>query len=395
MKASDIVKKALRSCYKKNGIIAGKTHFNYYWARDSFFASWGALEIKDYKIVRKNLENFLAKTKDNGYVPLRIGSSSIGQWLAIAGIKIKNNNKSSYIQDKGLNPALDPNLLLIITLDKYLHKTKDAKFAKKHLKKIKKILEWLEAREKTGLLYGGKYATWQDMIKKRGYVLYTNILYYQALVSLSNILKLLKIKNESLKKQKVFLGTENTKGFSSVLEKAQIIKNNINKKFWDKKKGYYIDFFDEKSKSKVFTSDGNFFAILFGVADKKQADSIIKKAERFGISKDVPSYTNYSAHEWFEKYIPFYLVGMQDYNDYGVCWTWIGCLHSMALSTSGKKKKAKEILQKLGKYIERDKEVYEVYDPKTELPLKRLVYKSEKSFAWTAGLYILAEKMTR
>ncbi len=373
--ALSIAKSSLIKCYSREGIVAGATHFNYYWARDSFYASWGALELKDYEIVKKNLNLFLKNTSSKGHVPIRIGASSFSQTLAFAKLELKNNLKPCYSQDKGFNPAIDPNMLLLITLDRYIEKTNDLEFVKKNIDKIHSIMDWVEAFEKDGLIYAEKYSTWQDMIKKKGFVLYTNVLYYQSLMSINNLLNRIEVRN-------------------NFKDKAEIIKQKINEKFYDKKLGYYIDFYNEEKHSKVFSSDGNFFAILFEIANRKHGKSILKKAEKFGISKDVPSYTNYPRHERKEIFLPFYLFGMHDYNDHGVAWTWLGCLHSMALSKINKDKEAKQVLERLSRVIVRDNDVYEVYE-KNGKPLKRFFYSSEHPFAWSASFYILAEKMVK
>ena len=57
-KAWTIAHKALKECYKGPGIIAGKHHFDDFWARDSFFASWGSLAAGDFTEVRSNLDLF-------------------------------------------------------------------------------------------------------------------------------------------------------------------------------------------------------------------------------------------------------------------------------------------------------------------------------------------------
>ncbi len=373
-KAYDIAKKALKKCYDKEGIVAGRTHFDYYWARDSFYASWGALELGDYDIVKKNLEIFLKNINDKGQVPIRIGASNIIQTLAFIGIKNKTK-KPHYSQDKGFNPAIDPNLLLIITLDKYLEKTNDTAFAKKYLIKTILCLDWLEEYEKNGLIYAGEYATWQDMIKKKGYVLYTNVLYYQTLISISNIFKRLKIKKDYNKK-------------------AEELRKKINQEFWNPKKGYYNDFYNNKKICEVFSSDGNFFSIIFNIADRKKKESVIKNADKLGISSKVPSFTNIPKHNFREVYLPFHFIGMGDYNDYGVCWTWIGCLHSIALASANDKIQAQKILEKLSKNIIKDKDIYEVYEPNGK-PLKRLFYSSEHPFTWTASLYVIAYNLLK
>lgn len=371
-KALKIAEESLRKCYDKKGIVAGRTHFNYYWARDSFYASWGALELKDYDIVRSNLELFLKNVRSDGLVPIRIGGSSLRQWLSLAGIKMKNNHKPGYNQDKGKNPATDPNILLLITLGRYVAKTNDKELIRSNLSKIHLIIDWLEKQERQGLIYGANYSTWQDIVKKKGFALYTNVLYYEALISISKLLWRVDVKNE-------------------FLEKARIVKQKINDEFWDKKQGHYIDYYNEKKRSTVFSSDGNFFAIIFDIADKKQAELILHKAEKIGISKDVPSYTNYPRYGYPEVFTPLFLVGMQDYNDYGVCWTWLGCLHSMALSKSGQHKEAETVLDKLSELIMKDNDVYETYE-RNGKPLNRLFYKSEHPFAWSSSLYIIARK---
>ena len=372
-KALIIARSSLRACYDKKGIVAGRTHYNYYWARDSFYASWGAIELKDYDVVRRNLELFLKNIRKDGHVPIRVGASGLGQWLALAGIKA-GREKPRYSQDKGFNPAIDPNLLLLITLDKYVSRTNDAKIAKSHLPKVRACIGWLEKREKQGLLWCGRYSTWQDIVKKKGFVLYTNILYCKALASLSSVLKKIGVSNE-------------------FLEKAKIVKNRINESFWDKKKGHYIDFFDDKKRSAVFSSDGNFLAVLFGIAERKKAESILKKADELGISKDAPSLTNIPEYGFGEVYTPLYLIGMQDYNN-GTCWPWLGCLHSMALAVAGEKRKAGEVLEKLARLIIRDDDAYEIYEPDGRV-VKRLFYTSEHPFAWSASFYILAHSLLK
>lgn len=369
-RALGIAKKSLRECYDVHGIKAGMEYYTDHWARDSFYASWGALEVKDYAIVKKNLRLFLKRVR-KGQVPLRIGigASVIGGILSFVGIRLWFGVR--YNEEKWFNPAMDPNPLLIITAEKYLEKTKDKEFIKKNLNKLQGVIEWMQRKEKNGLIYGGKYATWQDSVKKRGYVMYTNCLYYRALLALSNIMKT--------------LGLE-----ENYSEKAEKLKKEINKKFWNKEKGHYLDYFSEKKKSQVFSSDGNFFSIIFGIADKKKTNSILKKAKEIGISKDVPSYTNFPRHRHRDIYTPLYLLDLQVYNDYGVCWTWLGSLHTMALVKAGKKKEAKKVFEKLSGFISKEGEVYETYES-SGVPFHRFFYKSEHPFAWSAGFYILAQ----
>ncbi|MBS3084853.1 hypothetical protein J4411_02980 [Candidatus Pacearchaeota archaeon] len=371
--AFEIAKKSLKECYEKNGIIAGKVHYANHWARDSFYASWGALELGDFEIVKKNLELFLKYMK-RGQVPLRIGSSYLGGFLAFIGIKPWFGVR--YNQGKGLlNSAMDPNLLFLMTIEKYVRETGDLAFARKNITKIKSAIAWLNKWKKDDLIYSEKYATWQDSIKKKGFVLYTNILYYETMKKMGRLFTRLRIKNE-------------------FTEKANEIKKMINRRFWDKRMGHYIDYYNEKKRSGVFTSDGNFYSILFDVADKAQSESILKKAKKYGISKDVPSYTNFPKHKNRDVYPLLYLGHMQSYNDYGIAWPWIGCIHAVCLFKMKRVAEAMKIMKKISKLIEKDGDVYETYE-KNGKPLNRLFYRSEHPFAWGAGFYILAYKQLK
>src|SRR5690606_38104547 len=161
--------------------------------------------------------------------------------------------------------------------------------------------------------------------KKKGAVLYTNVLYYESLKSAGNILSKLKVKN-------------------NLFGKAATVKEKINKNFWDEERGYYFDYIKGNKKSKVFSSDGNYFSIMFELVYIKKATSILKKENEYEITKDLPSMPNFPKYKGFEVYLPLYIMGLSDYNNYGVCWPWIGALHSIALAKIGKVNESKRIL---------------------------------------------------
>src|SRR5690606_41199348 len=122
---------------------------------DSYYASWGALELGDFEIVKKNLETFL-KYEKNGQIHLRVGSSNFGQILKMVGKTPEFG--VAYKEDKGWKKAIDPNLLLLITLNQYSEKSKDFELAKNNLSKIKRVLNWTEKWKKDGLIHSGNYA---------------------------------------------------------------------------------------------------------------------------------------------------------------------------------------------------------------------------------------------
>lgn len=371
--AFNIAKRDLRACYTKKGILAGIKHFDDYWARDSLFACLGALEIKDYDIVKKTLELFIEYQHKNGQIPLRVGDYFI-VWK-LMGLKSSQKIKARYDQDKLFSHPTDQNSLFVIIFSKYIDKTKDVEFLKKHFKAVKKAIEWNISYDKDNdyLMEEKYYATWADSLKKKGKVLYTNVLHCAALSSYSMLCKRLN-KKQAIEYAKL----------------ADKVKQKINEHFWNGK--YYIDWID-KSKQTYFSTDGNVLAIIFNIATKTQAKSIQKAIVKFGINNTVPSLTNHPKYKSSQVSIINKLVGIGDYHN-GICWLWLGCLDVVAKNKVGFKKEAKELLAKISDIIVKHNGVYEVYE-QNGFPINRWFYKSEKPFAWSAGLFIYACKKTK
>ena len=137
-RAFDISVRNLRACYSKNGILAGKKHFDDYWARDGFFSSIGSLYLGDYSVVKKNLELFIKHMKEDGQIPLRINDYYLFfKFLNIPFDKIKiTNKKIRYGDDKFNHITTDQNSLFIIALREYVKYSEDNSFFKKNADKI-------------------------------------------------------------------------------------------------------------------------------------------------------------------------------------------------------------------------------------------------------------------
>jgi len=71
-RAYHIAVRDLRACYNPDGIVAGRLHFNAYWARDGFCASFGALTLGDADQVKALLQIFMRFQMGSGELPVRI-----------------------------------------------------------------------------------------------------------------------------------------------------------------------------------------------------------------------------------------------------------------------------------------------------------------------------------
>ena len=383
----DIVVSSLRSCYADYGILAGKHQFSYYWARDSFFASFGSLVLKDYDIVRKNLSLFLRFTK-NGMVPLSIGDPTLKFFIKLVF------NRHSFSQPKKLFPhyknhylysrrtvPLDMGSLLIITMREYFDRTRDICFLRNNIKTLLKIINYYDSyinniNENYKLIIDQPSSAWDDSIIRHSPSIYTNTLYYKALVDLNFLI------------QK--LGLNNLKGESSILSnkalsnKAAMIKKSINTLLWNKNLGFYSDSLEFRD---YFSTPGNLLAIIFGVADKTKALKIIRYIDNNKLNDPVPTRTNYPSFPSSKVYPFIKLVGLRGYHNNNLSWLWIGALELIARAKLGLEYES--VFSRIVLVINNYKGVFEVYDKKGR-PFKNLFYKAENPFAWSSGLLIYA-----
>ena len=380
--ANEIAARCLRRCYGKDGIYAGSRHFRNYWARDAFYAILGALEIGDTDVAKKTLELFMRFSKEDyggKIVPLRIGDPNI--ILSFLGFHF-NSMVPRYTQDKGHNHAYDPNPLMIIAFDEYYKKTKDKSFLEKNRKTLENIIYWCVSRidKRFNLVESGKYATWQDSIKKKGFTLYNNVLICEAARRAGNLLDDRELENIS-----------------------GLMKESINEHLWNGL--FYDDFFKvntdkenrhSKRRYSIFATFENTLAIEYGIADNVKAHSIERYIMHSDINDVIPSLTNYQRYPPHELSRRMHLVGMGDYHNHSMAWLFIGLSDAMAKYRIGFRKEARDELGKIAEVITRDNTVYECYETtgtNKGKHVERLLYRSEEDFAISSSYFVRAYDM--
>ncbi|MCP4049957.1 MAG: hypothetical protein GY730_04545 [bacterium] len=366
--AFDISLNTLRKRYTSTGITAGKTHFSDIWLRDSCYASFGSLAVRDYDIVRTNLITNLTYAKKNGQIPLRIGQ----KYMLLKFMGFKGKSKPRYIEDKGVSIPTDGNSLFIITAEAYISLSRDKNFAIEYFDKLKTILEWNFSMDEDSdlLIEEGPYAGWADSLKKRGKVLYTNVLHFKAVDSFAKICSLINKKDD----QKHYERLRN------------LIRKGITERFWNR--SYFIDWI-HRHKHMYFSTDGNVLAIIFGLADKEQALKIQSCIHNFDLDHTFSTKSNFPEYRFRHIFPLFYPIRIPDYHN-GLQWLWLGCADAIAKQRTGLKQDAYELLIRIAKKIVEYKGVYEVYQDGK--PLKRIFYKSEQGFAWSSGMFVWACK---
>lgn len=368
-KSYEFAHKSLKACMTELGYMAGPHHFVDLWARDSLFACLGGLEIGDTKDVLKTLETFFSFQRADGLIPYRVmrSRSTIAKYLGRPTFIQKPVANYRSHQSGGIVP--DGGLLLVILSLEYYKKTKDKKFITTYYSVIVKTMEWYQKKYGDNLIREWFLCEWADAILKVGVTLYTNVLYVKALQSMSEIAKLLK----------------DQKTAASYWKLSHKMKHSLDKTLWNGR--YYSDWKDWK-RHDYFASHANFLAILFGLVDKKKAESILAFAKKYSLNE-------FTIENNFPKYpfwrIPFYqwIAGMKDYHNRGCLWLQPGILYALCLYNLGHKKEALNFFSKIEEQIIRHGVVHEVYE-RNGNPVKRTIYTSEGPFAWSAGLFLFA-----
>ncbi|MCX6809311.1 MAG: GH116 family glycosyl hydrolase [Candidatus Berkelbacteria bacterium] len=369
--AIKIAKADLRSCYTKRGIKTGSR--GVYWSWDSFFASFGSLEIDDFEIVKKNLRLYLDYQNKNGNIPKRVANPLYPlRFLKIPISEETSKQKPSYMSPYYTGKSISQCPVFIISFFQYVEKSKDLEFLKVNYSKLTKIINFLSNYTyNSGLLREAIGGGWAESVLKRGAISYTNMCYVKCLDCMSQMALLLHKKDNSdfYKSQYLF------------------VKKSIDLKLWeDVGGGFYSDWFGF-NRHHYFNSDGNLLAIWFDIADEGKILKINRQLNKLLNVSNPPLPLTSDRYYFWRIYFTNQLAGIKNYH-VGFSWLWLGCLAALVKLKLGEKKKAIQILESISKVIARDKTVHEIY--RKNKPIKLLFYKSESPWAWGAGLFIYA-----
>lgn len=362
LEAEKIAIRDLRSNYGKLGIYAGPKNHHEYWARDSFFASFGACSLGDFEIVRKNLDLFIKYQKENGQIALRIEERNHS--LHFLGIEVKYDPPVARFKcsQPWATDVVDASALFVISALNYSKVSGDKKWLVRNMPSVIKATNWLLKRKnKLGLIDENFMASWADMILKKGSVTYTNACIWKALKEMSAV-------------DKKWLGEESS------------LKGSINRRLWSKERGYFVDWIGRGGRvHDYFFTDGNLLAIVWGLADRKKAKSIFKFIDDNGLGK-IPVTCGHPRLDWWNDLINKIVFPMYQTK---YTFLWWGCFSVIARRNTGNITGAYRDLLKVSQKIVEYGTCHEVLTEAGE-PVNLWLYKSEKQIAWTAGIYIYA-----
>jgi glycogen debranching enzyme len=367
-RAYRIAVRDLRACYNPDGIVAGRLHFNAYWARDGFFASFGALALGDVEQVRAQLGTFIQFQTASGELPVRI--EFLGHTLGTYHTRLLHP-KALFRAGSIFADPLDPSALFIIAAREYFSRTNDMAFCARFEPAMDRAMQWLmsQDRDGDGLLENRYLAGWMDSILKKDKVFYLNLIYYEGLRACRTI--------------KEWLGhMDDARRFDDAARKTH---DALQRVFWN---GTYFTDWTRGGRHGGFCSDGNVLAILFGIATADQAQSILRFIDARGLDRDTPLRTCDPVYPFWQVFPFYFLAGIPDYHR-ALIWPCLGTLHAVNKFRLGRQDDAVADLARIGAWYASRNAVAEVYES-DGMMLNRRFYQAEVPFAWNAGLYVYA-----
>ncbi len=351
----DAYKKAIETikiCSTKHGLYAsgGKKGYKGVWARDSMISLIGASAGDKNKLFKEQFKNSL--------ITLAKHQSEKGQ-IPNAVYKFeKTKPKVDYL-------SIDSSLWFVIGHYVYKKKYGNSLF-KQYKKNIEKAIIWLGYQDITEDITLEQLPTtdWQDAFPhKYGDTINTQALYYYVLNLIGK-----KKQAEKLKQEVNETGD------------LRLWNNNFYYAYRWKNHGKYKEIGD------WFDSLGNLLAILFGLADKKQAEKIIFYIKNKKINLPYPVKSIYPVIKKGDKYWEDYYMDCDARLPYhylnGGIWPYIGGFYVLSLIKLRKFKEAKEELKKLAEANLKGN------FPEWVDPIDKKMHGEFQ--AWDAGTYILA-----
>lgn len=356
-KALNIATTSLRACYLSPAIVAGPHHFTDYWARDAYFGAFGSLSLGDTKIIDDTISLFFSYQRLDGLIPYRIMRGPISLAKYFGKPKLYRNPKPTYRLRGFGSEVLDGTTLTVL----FAAITKRTMY----MSKITKALDYLETKERHGLLWDGPMAEWNDAVWKYGNLLYSNVIYWYMYDQL----------------------TQWSNDFDPILskkykEKTELIAIALRKHLWNG--NYFSDWHDYKRQD-YFYPFGNCLAIAWGLTTKSESTLILatcsKHTQSFTLETNSPHYP------WWRVDFLQRLAGMADYQNHGILWWQPITTYLVALKKMEYLPLVKKVTNQIAQRIIADNQVFECHE-RNGSPVNRTLYRAEHPFAWAAGLII-------
>ncbi|MEJ2306957.1 MAG: glycoside hydrolase 100 family protein [candidate division WOR-3 bacterium] len=260
----------LRDCSTENGFVASVTDIENYrrvWARDGCVTGLAALLsgkedlIKTFKKTLITLGNNQGR---QGQIPSNVDT---------------RRKKVSYGMTAG---RVDSSLWYVIGFAQYIKHTGDKQFLNENPDILNRTMNILEAWEynQKDFIFVPDSGDWADESSRHGYILYDQLLYFQALLDYSYILKETGKKNDFWKEKSRRLKRKVLTNFwmkEGEIDKESIYHPEIFDKSYMKyigKQKFWLENFHHHTLYNRFDAFANILTILLDFSDNEQAKKI-------------------------------------------------------------------------------------------------------------------------
>lgn len=262
----------LAACASPHGFRASANAADKYgrvWARDSMIASLAALISGEPELinqVEKSLHTLIQFQTKHGFIPSNVDPKK---------------REASY---GGTAGRVDSTLWFVIVFGQYVKRTRNLAFLRSHYRAFHKAISLAHLYEfnERGLIYVPRGGDWADEYIQEGYVLYDQLLYYQATKEAVWVNQQLKKDTakyrDGLKKlkQKIAINywlEKKNLGKKSVYHPALFRRAIKQKKF---ERPYLLPFFNPSEYGFRFDGFANGLALLFSLLPKNKEAKLIR-----------------------------------------------------------------------------------------------------------------------
>ncbi|MFZ9596088.1 MAG: hypothetical protein ACO3A2_08425 [Bdellovibrionia bacterium] len=363
-------------------LLAGQNQYHTLWARDLSMATAGALEIGETFSIKNSLEIFFLLQREDGLLPRVVDYYDIYRRVisGLFGYRLGYRKPlKGWFTTENRVISIDGNLTLPWAASQYIKKTHDLESAERWLPHLEKSIHFIETHFLVDGLVGKQppFSDWKDSIRREGRVAFTNALYILALKGLAQVTHQL----HRLEKA------------ASFLTRAQEVESRFQSFFWETQQKRLKNFEADPHLS----ADANLFAIASGLLPKDQAQEALTHLKASPLWHPLPGAPTWPSYPNHYKSFLVRLIGLGGYHD-RLYWMWISALAARAEKAMGHEREYQEIMNRLAQRIAQDQGIYEVYElePGTSnlRPHRGWIYKSDKSFTWSAACYLEADYLS-
>ena len=359
--ASESLRKNIMTLPSGKFLTAGQNQFLTLWTRDFCHAVRGLIAIGLEDVAKNHLSYLLKSLREDGLVPRVVDNRMVQFRVAwqsmrklcpvLPKLSFREPLIPQYIDEHGSN-AFDSNVLVVLACLQL-----DDDFFRSHENEIRKIWNWYDDKFHDGLIRQTPFADWQDTTKREGKTFLMNLFYFLAATRLKERGLEIKINLDEY-------------------------KSLIKKTFFDGKV-----FISQLGYPQV-SIEGNLFAL--------ETDEFLNQSERESLWKELKAHPiitidgaigRCSYPDWPSDDLAWHikLANLKRYHG-TLSWSWLMGLGLHVARVMNDPEMVKIQFQHISNILERDGEVYEVYDPDHKfMPWGSWLIKSEHPFAWGSG----------